>query len=193
MQRQQSARIQALVRCGLAIALMTVCAWVTVPFGPVPFTLQTFAIAFCLLTLQPKQALAAVCGYLVLGGLGLPVFSGMRGGIGMLLGPTGGFLWGFALASVLTVPLMHVARHLEKRYRTLSLFVQVVGLMIFILLTYSVGCLQIQGLTGMSLSEALLVTVVPFVGVDVLKLCVAVVISAAVRRALGVKYQAKPT
>ena len=81
----------------LSIAIIAVSAWVTVPFGPVPFTLQMFAVSFAILVLEPKQAIAAIAGYLVLGAIGVPLFSGMRGGIGVLLGPTGGFLWGYLI------------------------------------------------------------------------------------------------
>ena len=57
-------------------------------------------LAFALLVLRPSECLAALAGYLALGAVGASVFSGMRGGIGMLLGGTGGFLWGFVLGAV---------------------------------------------------------------------------------------------
>lgn len=79
---------------GLTIAIMAVSAWVTVPLGPVPFTLQMFAIVFAVAVLKPREAIAAMAGYLILGAVGLPVFSGMRGGLGILAGPTGGFFVG---------------------------------------------------------------------------------------------------
>ncbi len=55
------------------------------------------------LVLQPKEAVAAITAYLVLGAVGVPVFSGMRGGIGVLAGATGGFLWGYLLGVGLAV------------------------------------------------------------------------------------------
>ena len=69
----------------LTIALMGVSAWVAIPFGPVMLTLQMFALMFALLALTPRECMAAIAGYLALGAVGLPMFSGMRGGIGMLL------------------------------------------------------------------------------------------------------------
>ena len=103
-----SSRTRSIAQVALCIAIMAVCAWVTVPLGPVPFTLQTFAVAFAILALRPGEAVAATAGYLVLGAVGLPVFSGMRGGIGMLAGPTGGFLWGFLAGAVATGMLMAI-------------------------------------------------------------------------------------
>ena len=63
----------------LTIALMGVSAWVAIPFGPVMLTLQMFALMFALLALKPRECLAAIAGYLALGAVGLPMFSGMRG------------------------------------------------------------------------------------------------------------------
>ncbi len=83
-----SARTRSVAFVGLAIAIIAVSAWVTVPLGPIPFTLQMFAVTFAVVVLSPKEAIASIAGYLLLGAVGVPVFSGMRGGIGVLAGPT---------------------------------------------------------------------------------------------------------
>ena len=85
-------------RIGAAVALLAVSAMVTVPLGPVPFTLQTLVLAMLPAILGGRGAVAAVGLYLLAGALGLPVFSGFSGGVGQLLGPTGGFLWGLPSA-----------------------------------------------------------------------------------------------
>lgn len=95
---------------GLTIAIMAVSAWVTVPLGPVPFTLQMFALVFAIAVLSPGEALAAIAGYLALGAVGVPVFSGMRGGLGVLAGPTGGFLWGYLIGGALAVFMLWALR-----------------------------------------------------------------------------------
>ena len=105
-----SARTRSVAFVGLTIAIMAVSAWVTVPLGPIPFTLQMFAVTFAVVVLQPKEAIAAITGYLLLGAVGVPVFSGMRGGIGVLAGPTGGFLWGYLLGVAAAVLFLYVAR-----------------------------------------------------------------------------------
>ena len=86
---------RSIAQCGLCCALLACSAWVTIPFGPVPFTLQTLAVALVPQVLARREAVFTVAAYLVLGAIGLPVFSGFQGGIGVLAGPTGGFLWGF--------------------------------------------------------------------------------------------------
>ena len=98
MVRQQS-RSRSVVYCAAAIACMAVTAWVTVPIGPVPLSLSPLAIFFTLFALKPRDAFIAICGYVALGAIGLPVFTGFRGGIGALFGPTGGFIMGFVVGA----------------------------------------------------------------------------------------------
>ena len=87
--------VRNMTRCALFAALMAICAWLAVPMGQVTFSMQSFAVLLALGTLGGKRGSIAVAVYLALGALGLPVFTGFRGGIGVLLGPTGGYLWGF--------------------------------------------------------------------------------------------------
>ena len=84
-----------MVRCALAAALMCVCAWIAIPVGDTVFTMQTFALFLILYLLGGKWGTAAIAVYLLLGAAGLPVFTGFRGGLGTLLGATGGYLTGF--------------------------------------------------------------------------------------------------
>lgn len=87
-----------LTRTALFTALIAVCAYLNVGVFPgVPFTLQTFALFLACFVLGWKQAELCVALYLALGAAGLPVFSGFRGGVGVLFGATGGYLWGFLL------------------------------------------------------------------------------------------------
>ena len=92
-------KIRNLTLSALFAALMAICAWIQIPTGTVAFTLQTFALFLTLLLLGGKWATVTVLVYLCLGMVGLPVFSGFQGGIGALLGPSGGFLVGFMLTT----------------------------------------------------------------------------------------------
>lgn len=93
-------KVRNMVLCALFAALMTVCAWISVPLGNFVFTFQSFAVFLALLTLGGSRGTAAILVYLCLGAAGLPVFSGFRGGLGAILGITGGYLWGFALSGL---------------------------------------------------------------------------------------------
>ena len=93
--------VRNMTRCALFAALLTVCAWISVPVGELAISLQTFGVLLTLGILGGKRGGAAILVYLALGAIGLPVFTGFRGGIGILLGPTGGYLWGFLAAGLL--------------------------------------------------------------------------------------------
>ncbi len=84
----------------LMAVLLAACAWLTVP-APVPFTLQTFAVFCALGLLGGRRGTVAVLLYLLLGAAGLPVFAGFQGGLGRLLGPTGGYLMGFLFSALI--------------------------------------------------------------------------------------------
>ena len=98
-----------LVLIALFAALMALCAWVTVPYA-VPFTMQTFGVFLALLLLGGKRGTICMAVYLLLGAVGLPVFSGFRGGVGALVGSTGGYLVGFIVSALLMWALSGFAR-----------------------------------------------------------------------------------
>ena len=86
--------LRELTRIAICAAEMAVCAWVTVP-STVPFTLQTMGVFLSLRLLGGRNGTIAVAVYILLGLVGLPVFSGFQAGAGVLLGPTGGYIVGF--------------------------------------------------------------------------------------------------
>lgn len=162
---------------------MAVSAWITVPFGPVPFTLQTFAMVFAFLALRPKDAIVSIAVYLAMGAVGLPVFSSMRGGIGMLLGPTGGFLWGFLLGAVVAVAFLKVA---DARKPERPLAVDFIAAVLFLAVCYLCGWLQLAAVAHMGMAAAFATAVAPFIVIDAVKLVLAVLTARAVRKAVRI-------
>ena len=176
-------RTRSIAFTALAIAIMAVSAWVTVPIGPVPFTLQMFAVTFAILVLTPRQAIGAIAGYLALGAIGVPVFSGMRGGIGVLMGPTGGFLWGYLLGVAAAAALLALLRS-----RGIDNFaVGVLCGVVFTVIAYACGWFQYMFVAGVGPLESLIVTVAPFIVVDVLKIVAATAAARAVIRAVPIR------
>ena len=94
---------RGVAQVGLGAALIAVCAWVSVPLPPplAPFTLQTFAVCLVCAVYGWKPGFWSVAVYILLGAVGVPVFSGVRGGIGVLLGTTGGYIAGFLLTALI--------------------------------------------------------------------------------------------
>ena len=161
----------------LFAVLMAVCAWISVPL-PVPFTLQTFAVCAAMGILGGRRSTWAVAVYLLLGAVGLPVFSGFRGGLGALLGTTGGYILGF-----LAMPLVYwlITALLGERLPATAA-AMVLGLLVcyafgtawfVILYTRTSGPITVGAALGMC--------VLPFVIPDLAKLGLALVLSRRLR------------
>lgn len=184
----RASRTRSIAFVGLTIAIMGVSAWVAIPFGPVLLTLQMFALMFAIMVLTPKQCMAAIAGYLVLGAVGLPMFSGMRGGIGMLMGPTGGYLWGYLLGAVAALLVREALGRAMGGAKSLggtkAFAVDMMVCLAFIVVTYVCGCFQYAAVVGVDLAAAFAVTIAPFAVPDVLKAVAAVLCARAVKRAI---------
>ena len=89
-----------MVYIALFAGVIAICAWISIP-AAVPFTLQTFAVLCTMGLLGGKRSVLTILVYLLLGATGIPVFSGFRGGFGMLMGNTGGYLIGFLVSTLL--------------------------------------------------------------------------------------------
>ncbi|MCB7039198.1 biotin transporter BioY [Eggerthella sinensis] len=184
-----ASRTRSIAFVGLTITIMGVSAWVAIPFGPVLLTLQMFALMFAIMVLTPKQCMAAILGYLVLGAIGLPMFSGMRGGVGMLAGPTGGYLWGYVLGALAALAVRAALRRVtggeaQKTVGPRAFAIDMAACLAFIVITYVCGCFQYALVTGVDLAAAFAVTIAPFAIPDVLKAVAAVLCAQAVKRAL---------
>lgn len=93
--------VQKLALAAAAIGLLSASAWLSVPFFPVPLTMQTLAVLLVGGLLGPKLGASSVAGYIALGAAGAPVFHNGLGGPAVLAGPTGGYLVGFIAAAFL--------------------------------------------------------------------------------------------
>ena len=167
-------------RCAVSIALLAVSAWVSIPVGPVPVTLQTMVLALICTALTAREAVASVACYLLLGAVGLPLFSGMQGGLGVIAGPTGGYLWGFLAGMVAGKALMPLVEKHAGRAAA-----DVAGAVVLLAVAYVLGTIQLMAIVTMGVAAALLAAVVPFIVPDAVKLAVGIGVGAAVRRALN--------
>ncbi|MDR2492000.1 MAG: biotin transporter BioY [Coriobacteriales bacterium] len=190
---RSNSKTRSIALCGLSIALLTVGAFVTVPFGPVPFTLQTMMLLLIVLLLRPSEAVAAVGGYLALGAIGLPVFAGMRGGIAVLAGPTGGFLVGFLVAAAVVGLLRFLFERRSKPSRSavVRLVQDIAASAAASAVFYACGTLWFSFVTGNSIAVALAACVIPFLLPDAIKAIAAILTAQPVRAALGIRVTAE--
>lgn len=170
-------KVRNMARCGLFTAVLTVCAWIAIPVGDIAVTLQTFGIFLTLGLLGGKWGSITVFVYLLLGAVGAPVFSGFRGGMGALLGTTGGYISGFMLTSLVYWLLTSI-----KDSPHIRLIAMVLGL----LLCYGCGTAwYVWGYLGgssLSLGAVLLKCVVPYLIPDAIKLFLAWVLTKRLKR-----------
>lgn len=157
-----------MVLCSLFAALIAVCAWICIPVGDISFTLQTLGIFLSLGLLGGKRGCAAIAIYLLLGAAGMPVFSGFRGGLGALVGVTGGFLWGFLFCGL--------------TYWVLARFSKLPAMIAGQLICYLCGCIWFYLYAGGGLWVILLRCVVPFLIPDAAKLYLAYVLTSRLSR-----------
>ena len=174
-------KIKDLTLCALFAALMAVCAWITIPMPGVPFTMQTFALFLTLAILGGMRGSIVCVVYLLLGAVGLPVFSGFRGGMGVLLDTTGGYIIGFVAAAL--VYWLVTARLGE------SLPVSAAACVLGLAVCYAFGTAWFLVLyartTGpIGVTTALSWCVLPYIVPDLLKLALAVVLSGRIKKFL---------
>ena len=90
------------------VALLFGCSQIAIPIQPVPITLQTVGVVFIILTYDSKNAIKTTLLYVLLGTFGVPIFSGYRGGLSVILGTTGGYILGFILATLVAMPFKNL-------------------------------------------------------------------------------------
>jgi biotin transport system substrate-specific component len=174
-----SRRTRDMTVAALLAALLAASAYIALPTAPVPVTFQVLVVILAALLLAPGWAAASVGLYLLMGAAGLPVFAGPKGGLGALVGPTGGFLVGFLVAVVLA----SAARAAFAR-RSPAAVADTVAALVAIAAVYVTGWawLAFGPAAHLGAVPALAAGVLPFLPVDALKAVAAVAIASAVRR-----------
>lgn len=179
MSEKQTLSVRRMAYIAVMTVAICICSWITVPFT-VPFTLQTFAVFAALLLLGGKDGTIAIGLYILLGLVGLPVFSGFRGGFGHLVGPTGGYIIGFLFTGLLHMLLEPLTERAGGIVRLCLLFLEHA-------LCYLVGTIWFVAVFAgrgepYGFLAALGVCVLPFVLPDLAKIVLADLICRRVRR-----------
>ncbi len=166
-----------IVYTAVGVALITVCSWITIPMT-VPFTLQTFAVFAVLMMLGAKRGTMATLIYVIMGAAGIPVFSGFSGGLGIILGNTGGYIIGFIF-----IGLIYMA---SNRLFGKKLIPEIIAMVLGLAVCYAFGTawfmyIYLRDTGAVGLYTVLTWCVFPFIIPDLVKLAVAVLISRRVR------------
>lgn len=167
--------VRRLTLIALLAALLCITGPLTLPIGPVPVSLVTAVLLLTALLLGPADG-AICCGvYLLIGLLGVPVFSGFTGGAGQLIGPTGGFILGYLPMTALAG---FVCRRTDRR------LVQALGFAAATMALYAAGTAWYCAAADVSVQAAVTVCVLPFLPMDALKIAGAAVFGGALKRRL---------
>ena len=164
---------------GLTAALSQIA--IPIPFTPVPITLQPLAVLLAGAILGSRRGALSLIVYVLMGAVGLPVFAQGEGGLPVLLGPKGGYLFGFILAAF-------VIGLLTEKKRETSFFRLAGAMLLGMVIFYLTGWTQLKLVLGLSWGKSFMAGVLPFLPLDLLKVFFAAAIAAALRRSLSHAY-----
>lgn len=158
--------------------IMAICSWISIP-AAVPFTLQTFGVFIAAGVLGGKRGTLSVLVFILLGAVGIPVFANFSGGIGVLAGPTGGYIIGFLFSAL----VMWAMEKLPGKKSIMQIVSMVVGLVV----CYAFGTAWFMVVYGKANGPVGLVTalgwcVFPFIIPDLIKIALAYVLSRKLRK-----------
>lgn len=172
--KKEKISTSSITMIALMAAVLCILSPFSIPVGMIPISLSTFVLYLAIIILGGKKA-TIVCGmYLLMGFVGMPVFSGFSGGLAKLTGPTGGYLFGYLL---LTTIAGRIVDKFPKNHR-----ICVLGLAIGTICCYAMGTLWLAVQMKISFSAAMGIGVLPFLIGDVIKMLSAVWIGTVVRR-----------
>lgn len=168
--------LRMMVFASLFAALAAVGAYIQIPipFSPVPVTLQVFFVLLAGSMLKSKWGGLSMIVYTLLGIAGLPVFAGGSSGMGVLLGPTGGYITGFILAAYVIGKLSEKAEKADKS----GLFINALNMSVGVLILYACGFIQLMFIADIEPGTALALGVIPFLPGEIIKTGVAAYIAS---------------
>ncbi len=164
--------VRTMTLIGVSAAIIAVFAPWKIPIGPIPITLATFAIYFVSAVMGAYKGAVATAIYILLGAVGVPVFSGFAGGLHIVAGVTGGYIVGYIFCALVTGLFCDKMHHWIKY--PLGMFLGTVVL-------YAFGTAWYCTLAKSALMPALTVCVFPFIGFDILKIAAASLVAAPIR------------
>jgi biotin transport system substrate-specific component len=173
----RSSKTRDLVQIALFAAILCIVAPFSIPIGDVPISLTNLIIYFSVYLIGWKRGTASYIIYMLLGAVGLPVFSGHTGGIAKLVGPTGGYIIGFILMAIISGIVI-------EKFNNIA--VRALGMLAGLIVTYLFGTVWLAIGLGRGFTEALAIGVLPFIVVDIAKIVVVALVGQPVRNRINV-------
>lgn len=175
MENMRKINTRHIVLTGVVAAIIAVLSQISIPMpSGVPVTLQTFAIAFCGFFLGAKLSVVAVGVYIMLGAVGVPVFSNFGGGVGVLVAVTGGFIWGF-------LPMAFMCG-IKTESKWLSVLFGIIGLLI----CHLCGVLQFSAVSLNGFIYSVTTVSLPYMIKDIVSVAAAYFVALKVRERIKI-------
>jgi biotin transport system substrate-specific component len=171
----QESKTQKMMLCALFAALTAVLSQIVIPIGPVPINLAAFAVFCAGALLGSRLGALSLAVYTALGAVGAPVFAMLRGGLGVLAGPTGGYIIGYIPAAFFTGLLI------EKINKSNKIYPYPAAMLTGMLTYFILGTAWFVASTGTGFAEALTLCVIPFLPGDLLKIAAATLLARRLR------------
>ena len=170
--------------CGLFAALMAICSLISIPLGftPVPVNLATLGVFLAGGLLGKKYGTISIAVYVLLGAVGVPVFAGFRGGLSVLVGPTGGYIIGYIAAAFLVGLLTELLVPKAGRSAGREILACIIAMIIGLFACYLLGTLWFMISTHTGVWAALVSCVFPFLPGDALKIAAGTILTQKLRR-----------
>ena len=173
-------KTKTMILCAIFAAILCVFSVMTIPIGPVPISMGLFGIMIAAGILGLKRGTIAVAVFILIGVVGVPVFTGFRGGVAPLAGPTGGYIWSYVPMTAV-IGLLTLKTPSNKWLAMLRYFL---AFLTGVVVCYIMGTIQFMFVQDTGVKAALGICVLPFIPFDIAKALAVSYISYAVRRAL---------
>lgn len=177
----QNYKIKKMTMTALMAAVMCVLGPLSIQIGPIPISLTNLAIYLAVYIVGGKMATLSYLVYFLIGLFGMPVFSGGGAGPAKAVGPTGGYLIGFFLLALICGLFIDRKWNLPKPVKYMLHFI---GMCLGTAVAYIFGTIWFVVSTQTEIVKAIMTCVVPFIGVDILKMIIALVIGGTIKEVL---------
>lgn len=169
-------KTRVLTTSALFVAITAICSQIQIPLPMVPINLALFAIYLAGALLGPKYGTISILAYVILGGIGAPIFAGFTGGFGTIAGPTGGYIVGYIFTAF-------IVGLITKKYGY-NWWKLVIAMVLGLTVCYALGTIWFMYVTSNSLASAMTYCVIPFLPGDAVKIILATLLTIRFRISL---------
>ena len=171
-----NSKVKNMIYCSMFACIVALLAQIRIDLpGLVPITLQTLGIYIIACCLTPKLAIIATIVYVLMGSIGLPIFTGFRGGLSSLVGPTGGYIFSFPITSLIISFIINNQNSVIRK---------IIAMAIGTAVCYLIGTIWFIYVTNNTFITALTICVIPFIPGDIIKIAVASTLSTKIKARL---------